>query len=146
MPIERLIQLRGKFKGNGKLHNGVPFVGVASVEPLIDQMAVEISYKAMDDDDYCFHEERCIVARDFFGTVKMWNLSSNTPGMLELEQREKGDKTVFGLGNKEDPSVFRQEIVLEVGDDNKFGYHYYCGMPEGEFGYKSGLLMDRYEG
>lgn len=39
--------------------------------------------------------------------------------------------------------MFREEIHLELCTDGRIGYHYYWGMPGGEFAYRSGLMMKR---
>lgn len=141
--ISLLGKVAGSYQGDGVNHEGEAFSGFLTIAPVLNGKGIEILYQATGVDGACFHQEKTIVAKNFSGNLKMWNLNTNSPGMAELELRYATKDIIFGVGNPNNKSEFREEIKIEL-DNETIGYHYSWGIPGGDFEYRSGLRMKRF--
>ena len=137
----------GSYTGAGVNHEKQNFSGQFCLSPVIASKAFEVIFKAVGNDGTIYHEEKTLITHTPQKQLGLWTVSNNTPFMMHLEFREEkviegSQRLIFGLNNPSDKTAFREEIHLEL-THNKIGYHFYWGMPGGEFAYRSGLLMAR---
>lgn len=144
-----MCKCEGQYSGNGVNHDKEEFKGEFSITPIIGGNGVEIQFTATGNDGTIFHTEKTTVALSQDETPKLWSLNSNAPFMFQHELRKTesidngGTRLTFGFNDPENSEVFREEIHLELYENGKIGYHYYWGMPGGDFAYRSGLKMSK---
>lgn len=145
--LSRLKMAAGKYQGSGVNHAGEAFEGSFEMTASLSDALIEIRFRASDADN-AFHEERTWITEDLInGGIKLWTVSTNTPGILELKLSEDADdgsystRAVFRLGDPEDRSRFREEISLNLRHDGGIEYVYSWGVPHEPFGVKSKVLL-----
>jgi len=141
-----LYSLNKHCSGAGINHENQKFVGTIEISPAIQGRGLQIEFKAIGDDGTVYHEETSLLGPSFDGKPCLFVLSNNHPGVTPhtLKSEEKThDKTsyVFGFGNIEDRSSFREEITMDVWNDGSVEYAYSWGLPGGEFKRRSGAKM-----
>jgi len=147
--IQSLIEFSGEFRGKGINHEKQDFIGQMSIRPVIQKNGIEIDFSAIGIEGTLYHQEKTILALGHNDKPSLWSLNSNAPYMFQLELRKderfEGDnrRLVFGFGDPKNKDMFREEIQLDLHIDGRVGYHYYWGMPGGDFAYRSGLIMKR---
>ena len=123
-----------EYKGVGVYHEGESFVGTLRVQPLVSGQGVLLHYEARVGEDEVVHAESTLVAPDMSGTLTLWPVMSELPGVLPHKAILQGEnRAVFASGPKEDESAFREEISIALGEDGSLTYAHAWGMPGGEF-------------
>jgi len=143
--IAELCARRGRFHGQGVNHDGQPFTGRLRLVPVVERAGVTLELVATGDGGEVYHREHSLLAPDARGTLTLWSLSDNAPGLLALalrrEEPGEGRALVFGVGDPEDGQAFRMEVRLELHDDGDLGYRFAWGLPGGPFAPRSGLRL-----
>lgn len=137
----------GIYIGNGINHEGQPFTGRLSLEPILAGRGFQIHFSATGKDGTLYHQEISTIAPAMTEKLILWNFNTNVPGLVPHELRSTVAKSsavsslVFGFNTPQDEKTFREEIALDVWDDNSISYTYSWGMPGGEFKERSGVRM-----
>lgn len=147
--LTRLAKASGRYLGTGVNHLGENFRGELELNARLDDVLVEIRFRATDADQ-AFHEESTWITEDLLnGGIGLWTVSSNTPGVLAhrlFEDTQDGSystKVSFRIGNPDDLTRFRQEISLCVRHDGGIEYAYSWGVPHEAFGSRSRCLFKK---
>ncbi|MDX9730562.1 MAG: hypothetical protein RBT63_02220 [Bdellovibrionales bacterium] len=145
--LNRLAHHRGLYTGDGVNHAGDRFHAKLEIKAELDTQLIAIRFRASDADN-AFHEERTWITENLLkGGIGLWTVSTNTPGILEMELVEDTNdgsystRAVFRLGNPDDLSRFRQEISLSIRHDGGLEYVYSWGVPHEKFGVKTKALL-----
>jgi hypothetical protein len=144
--VELLLQRAGQYQGHGINHEDQPFHGELEIGPLLGNRGVTLKFRAVGIDGTVYHDERSWVAPDEGGEIAMWSIHSNGEGVLKHTRRngagvEGANTLVFGLGDRNDPAVFRIEVALDLWADGAVGYRFAWGQPGGEFKPRSSVRM-----
>ncbi|PCJ15640.1 MAG: hypothetical protein COB02_17795 [Candidatus Cloacimonadota bacterium] len=144
--LDEVLNKVGFYIGQGVNHEGDHFVGKLEIKSILSGKAVEISFNASSTDGFVFHDEVSLFTKNEKDEWCLFNLNSNTDKCLvhNLESSDFVDnkRTLsFIYGNYDNREAFRERVCLDLFLDNKIGYHYYWGVPGGEFQYRSGLIM-----
>jgi len=139
--LERYV---GQYGGEGINHEDQTFTGEFVLSKSINSFS--ISFKATGAKGELYHEERTTIALSTNEKPGLWSVNTNNPVMLQHDfRREVSEpgvkKIIFGFGDTETLSSFREEITLEMYENGDLGYRYSWGMPGGEFRDRSGLRM-----
>jgi hypothetical protein len=110
--------------------------------------AIALSFNATGKDSELFHEERSTITTTLQGSLALWVISNNHPGILQHDLRrcealEGATRIVFEFGNPENYATFREEITLDLHGNGDISYCYFWGLPHGEFRERSGSRMKR---
>lgn len=145
--LEYLTAHQGHYRGHGTNFEGLPFKAELSLKPLLDGNALELRFRA-EDEEMAFHEEFTLISNDLLeDRIALWTVSTNTPGMLQHvltedstdDQRER--RLVFRLGQPDDVQHFRQEITLDLMKDGTLEYRYAWGVPHEPFATKTRTVL-----
>lgn len=145
--LEELSKYIGRYKGEGINHENQPFIGILSLDPVLNKKGFEIKFKAVGKDGTVYHEEKSIVAPSIDEKLCLWNFNSNTPGLVphalkSTEPRNGSQMTfVFGFNDINDKNAFREEVALDLWANGEVSYTYSWGLPGGEFKVRSGVKM-----
>jgi len=148
--VEQLLAVQGVYEGEGVNEEGEPFLGVLVLDPMLDGAGAIIQYIAASaDDDKVYHQEHSVVHRDSEGALGMWSFNSSS-GLTVLRPIEADPAAVegiahsflFGVGEIEDRSVFRERVRLDMHEDGCIGYCYSWGLPDGDFSQRSLVLLE----
>lgn len=143
--ITTLSKLEGHYTGFGINHDQQEFKGELFLKPIINSSGIEIVFIATGNNGEIYHEEKTLIATDDQQKPAMWSLNSNAPMLFKFEVRANNEsEIVFGLNDPQDRSKFREEIKLEIINNDQIGYHYSWGLPDGDFQYRSGLTMKKF--
>ena len=146
----------GVYAGEGVNHEGETFRADFHLKMIAGGNAAQISFRARHGET-TFHEERTWIASDLMrDRVALWTISTNTPGVLNLELRDDrvsdgGAETdverslAFAFGAPERNDAFREEIRLEFLADHSLNYIYLWGVPGEEFGPRSRSRLRKLE-
>lgn len=124
MDLGYLQLMVGTYLGESTNHEQQPFVGRLQIENLLDGRGFGIMFTATGKDGKIYHKERSIIAPSIQGKLTLWNLNSNTPGLVPHELRKSEAKAgaqlslVFGFNQPSDQSTFREEVSLDIWDKN----------------------------
>jgi len=145
--LSRLRSAVGRYRGEGVNHEGESFKADFMIDEGLDGSLIEIRYRASDAET-TFHEERTWICEDLFtGKVGMWTVSTNTPGVMPLTLISDSDdgsyatQLTFQMGEPNDKTRFREQIILGIRHDSCVEYVYSWGVPHQEFGVKSKALL-----
>jgi len=131
-----------EYRGSGVNHEGESFVGTLKVQPLVEGQGVLLHYEARVDRDEVVHTESTLMAPDMDGTLTLWPVMSELPGVLPHKAISQGEKmATFASGPKADEAVFREEISVSLGQDGSLTYSHAWGMPGGEFKERSSCKL-----
>lgn len=144
--LENILKLNGRFIGRGINHEGLPFTGVFTAKPAALGSGLLITFDANGDDGRNYHGETSLIGKNIEGKTGLWVLSSNHPGIFErtLKDHKKSESAsayIFGFGKNDDRSIFREEILIEIGVKS-VKYVYSWGLPNGDFAERSGCTME----
>jgi len=145
-PIVEIQNFLGNFSGHGVNHDNQKFKGEITLESIVGQKGVLLTFVATGEDGTIYHQEKSLISPSMDEKINMWNFNSNVPGLVphELRSSEPTDKSVkfvFGFNHPTDSNAFREEITLELHKSGNVGYHYSWGLPQGDFKERSGLEM-----
>ena len=142
----------GHYSGVGINHENQKFLGRFELSEILDGAGLQISFSASAEGDAAmvFHSEVSTIAQSGADGISLFNLNTNTPFMTEHalvahENRGAHREFIFRFGDVHDSKSFREEVRLDLMRDGRVGYHYSWGMPDGDFAYRSGVVMERAE-
>jgi len=133
--LSLLKEMTGVYVGKGVNHEGQNFNSQLTLEPIVGDRGFRLSFKAIGLDGRIYHQEESMIAPSFEEKLVLWNFNSNTPGLLPHELRKTDVKPgalaslVFGFNNPSDQASFREDIALDVWDQESLSYTYSWGMP-----------------
>ncbi|MGE3387015.1 MAG: hypothetical protein AB7K41_09835 [Bdellovibrionales bacterium] len=90
--LQNLSHLVGTYRGEGINHEGQPFVGSFSLQPLLDGRGFSIAFTATGKDGTVYHKEESTIAPSLNEKLTLWNLNTNMPGLTPHELRSTGVK------------------------------------------------------
>ena len=147
--IHEIMERVGTYIGEGINHENQKFMGTLTVEKIAETKGVSISFKAVGEDGAIYHEEKSMIAPSMDGSVSLYVVSSNHPGITphafkEKKEHECGTHSyVFGFGEPDDKTQFREFISLDFWPEGDVGYRYAWGLPKGDFQERSKVRMKR---
>lgn len=150
--LSQLNEMVGTYVGEGINHEGQPFEGRLQIESLLDGRGFDVKFTATGKDGKVYHKEESTIAPSIQEKLTLWNFNTNTPGLVPHEIRKSDAKTgaqlslVFGFNQPSDKSTFREEVALDIWDQNSLSYTYSWGLPGGEFQERSGVRMAKQSG
>jgi hypothetical protein len=110
--ITRLAARAGRFDGAGDGTESGAFTASMEITALLDELGIEIDYRAVAPDGSELHHERTVVAFDMWsGEPTLYVLSSELSGMGQLVQTSE---TTFSNGKGLDE--FQLQVELLLGD------------------------------
>jgi hypothetical protein len=160
-PLKILINSAGFYTGYGVNHEDRQFKGLFEMTPVVENRGVHIKYRAVglkeegnekeiglfNRDMLLFNEEDTLIAHNNENKLCLWTLNSNVPTVCMFELRRfrriPGEKSIliFGFGKRNDETIFREEITMEIWDAGNLAYNYYWGEPQGHFLSRSTIIM-----
>ncbi len=140
--LEALAAGPSEYLGSGINHEAERFVGTLQVQRLLGGIAVLLHYEARLNSGEVVHAESALLAPDMSGTLSLWPVMSELPGVLPHRAivQSKAAAT-FSSGSREDSSSFREEITISISDDGSLTYAHAWGMPGGEFAERSSCSL-----
>ncbi|MBX3033570.1 MAG: VOC family protein [Bdellovibrionaceae bacterium] len=144
--VNALIARKGEYEGQGINHEGQPFTGGLSLMPAVKGSGASIAFTATGADGTVYHHEQSLIALNMADSLCLWNLNTNTPGLVEHGYRREenldgGLSYVFGFGEPEVRNSFREEIGIDLWKNGEISYRYSWGMPGGDFQPRSSVRM-----
>ena len=140
--LEALASGPSEYVGSGVNHEAEPFAGSLKVQPLLGGIAVLLHYEARLNSGEVAHAESTLLAPDMNGTLSLWPVMSELPGVLPHRAiAQSKAAATFSTGSREDSSSFREEITISISDDSTLTYSHAWGMPGGEFAERSSCTL-----
>ncbi len=145
--LSQLNEMVGTYVGDGINHEGLPFVGRLQIVNLLDGRGFNLKFTATGKGGKVYHQEESMIAPSIQEKLTLWNLNTNTPGLVPHELRRSETKAgaqlslVFGFNLPADKNTFREEVALDIWDKKSLSYTYAWGLPGGEFQERSGVRM-----
>ena len=140
--LEALASGPSEYVGSGINHDAERFVGTLQVQPLLGGIAVQLYYEAKLNTGEVVHAESTLLAPDMSGTLSLWPVMSELPGVLPHHAIAQSEAAAtFSSGNREDSQNFREEITISISDDGSLTYAHAWGMPGGEFRERSSCTL-----
>lgn len=127
------------FHGQGVNHEDEAFVAGLQVKLLEAGRAALLLYTAKLEDGTVVHTESTLLGTGPDGNLWLWPVMSEIPVVLPHPavetKNEDGQfiRTVFGSGPRDDRTVFREEITLQVNANGSLIYAHAWGLPGGAF-------------
>lgn len=146
--IEQLGRVGGVFRGAGVNHEQEAFSAELRLERLVDGRAVLLRYRATLADGSLAHEECTLLAAGPDGVPCLWPVMSELPVVLPHVQQPAqvtAGRHVFASGPRDDTTVFREEITIELGPGDALTYAHAWGLPDGPFAARSSARLVRVE-
>jgi hypothetical protein len=161
--IHMLSKFNGQYSGFGINHEKRKFRANLTIRSVINKSGVYFHYSAFGEggdllhkpanlyssDTMFYNEEYAMIAYDNENKIKMWNLSSNIGTMVKFHLKstrhlaKNKDIIIFGNGEAEDNSTFREEITIELWENGDVSYTYAWGEIKGLFISRSSVRMKR---
>lgn len=143
----------GTYMGFGTDIDDRQFRGDLEVKHIAGGKGISLKFKAVgmsgtefnkhthlyNEDTVLYNEEYGTIAFDTDNRLSLWVISSNIPTMVKFGLRRYREVSkdkhifIFGFGEPDDGSVFREEITIELTGDNDFAYNYSWGQSDGMF-------------
>ena len=140
--LEALTSGPSQYVGSGINHEAERFLGTLQVQPLLGGIAVLLHYEARLNSGEIVHRESTLLAPEMNGTLSLWPVMSELPGVLPHRAIVQGKAAAtFSSGSREDSSSFREEITISISDDGSLTYAHAWGMPGGEFAERSSCTL-----
>ena len=142
--LTALISGPHKFAGTGVNHEGENFTATLVLQPLVAGSALMFHYVATRTDGVQMHSEASLLGIGADGSLCLWPVMVELPFVLPHAQKEfttsadGGVSVVFASGSRDDMSVFREEITIQLKPSGSLVYAHSWGMPGGEFAERSG--------
>jgi len=150
MKLLSLLGLKaGEYSGEGLNDGHQKFTGKLVLMPVVNNYGVYVAYKATGKDGTVYSEEHTLISLTNENKLCLWTLNSNFHTTITFDfkshKRIPGvkDIIIFGYGNPDDNTIFREEIAIELFDDGNLSYNYYWGMPDGVFVKHSSITMKK---
>ena len=100
-------------------------------------------------DTILFNEEYTLICSDNKNHLSLWTLNNNIGTLIKFDLRRfrqvspKHCLFIFGYGDPEDNNVFREEITIELWDNDELSYNYSWGEAGGHFLSRSTISMKK---
>jgi hypothetical protein len=150
MKILSLLGLKaGTYKGTGLNDGHQKFTGELHLMPVVNNYGVHIAYRSTGEDGTIYSEEHTLISLNNENKLCLWTLNSNFHTNITFDFKShkrihaEKDIVIFGYGDTEDTSIFREEIAVELYDNGQLGYNYFWGMPDGVFMKHSSIIMKK---
>ena len=141
----------GTYLGFGADIDDRQFRGDLEVRHIAGGKGIALKYKAVgmegsemnnsshlyNEETILYNEEYSTIAYDTKNHLCLWALSTNIPTMVKFNLRHYREVSqnqfvlIFGFGDKEDSTTFREEITIELTGDSEITYNYSWGQPDG---------------
>ncbi len=161
--IEILRKRAGNYMGQGVNHEHKKFKGNLELRSIVNDKGLSIKYKAIgiegiefnnettlyNEDTILYNEEHSVICSDSNNQLSLWTLNNNIGTMVKFELRRfrqvssKRSLFIFGYGDPEDNTVFREEISLELWENGDLSYNYSWGENGGHFLSRSTIRMKK---
>lgn len=161
--IKVLINCEGTYLGSGTNHENKEFQGTLVLKPIVNNRGVSLKYKAVgmhgnefnkettlyNKDTVLYNEEYTIICYDSQNELSLWTLNNNVGTMERFDLRRfrriSGNRSlfIFGFGDPDDNSVFREEISIESWENGDMSYNYSWGEAGGHFLSRSTIRMKK---
>jgi len=143
--LTALISGPHKFTGSGVNHEGENFTATLLLQPLVAGSALMFHYVATRAlDGVQVHSEATLLGSSADGSLCLWPVMVELPFVLPHVQKaittsaDGGVSVVFASGPRDDMSVFREEISIQLKPSGSLVYAHSWGMPGGDFAERSG--------
>ena len=153
----------GSYMGFGSDLDERQFRGELEVKHIAGGKGISLKFKAVgingtdfnnpinlfNQDTISYNEEYSTIAYDTDNRLSLWTISSNIPTMVKFGLRRYREVSqdkhifIFGFGEPDDGSVFREEITIELSGNNEFAYNYSWGQSDGMFLARWSAIMKR---
>lgn len=163
IPLEPLTQRTGYYAGMGTNHENKEFRGELDLKSIINDRGVLIQYRAVgvqgvdfnnpenlySRETVFFTEEATMICHDKNNHLALWTLNNSIGTMAKFDIRRykefsgKRHLYIFGFGDPEDNTVFREEISIELHEDGDISYNYSWGEPKGLFLSRTSIKMKK---
>lgn len=162
-PLSILINRAGVYRGSGVNHDNKDFNAELELKNVVNDKGVTIRYKAIGTDgvefnkattlyniDTILYNEECtLICYDCDNKLSLWTLNNNIGTMARFDLRRhravssKHHIFIFGFGDVEDDTVFREEITIELWENGDLSYNYSWGESGGLFLARSTVKMKK---
>ena len=128
-----------QFRGDLEVTHIAGGKGVALKFKAVGMEGTEINNSAhlYNGDTISYNEEYSTIAYDTKNHLCLWALSTNIATMVKFNLRHYREVSqgqfvlIFGFGDPEDSSSFREEITIELTGGAEITYNYSWGQPDG---------------
>lgn len=161
--LELLTKREGKYVGIGVNHEKKDFKGILEVKSVVNHKGVSFRYKAIgmagtefnkdtvlyNEETVLYNEEYTIICYDNENKLALWTLNNNIGTMVRFDLRRyrqvspKHILFIFGYGDPDDNNIFREEITIELWDNDDLSYNYSWGEAGGHFLSRSSVRMKK---
>jgi hypothetical protein len=161
--LEILVKHEGTYTGFGKDQDEKEFKGSLEMSNVAGNKGVLIRYRAIgvegnefnksttlfNRDTVLFNEETTIICYDNQNKLSLWTLNNKIGTMTKFDFRRyrqvssKHSLFIFGFGAQEDNNVFREEITIELWENQDISYNYSWGEAGGHFLSRSVIRMKK---
>lgn len=161
--LEVLTKRDGKYVGIGTNHDNKEFKASLEVKSVVNNKGVSLRYSAVgtegtefnnpkvlyNKDTVLFNEEYTIICYDNENKLTLWTLTNSIGTMARFDLRRfrqvspKHCLFIFGFGDPEDNTIFREEITIELWEDGDLSYNYSWGEAGGLFLARSNVRMKK---
>lgn len=145
--MENIQKYIGHYKGQGTGHDGEGFHGELELQSLLGGKGFRLRYTATDDQGKILHQEESTLAQNEHEAFCLWNLNSNSTGLLchmltADEYTTEGNHLMhFEYGELQNPAQFRERIVLTLHARGPISYDYAWGLPDQAFAERSSIKL-----
>ncbi len=153
----------GNYMGIGVNHENKEFQGKLELRTIVNKKGVALKYSAVgvkgnefnkdsmlfNGDTILYNEENTVICNDSENRLTLWTLNNNIGTMARFDLRRfrqvssKHSLFIFGYGDPEDNNIFREEITMELWDNNDLSYNYSWGEAGGHFLSRSTIRMKK---
>jgi hypothetical protein len=131
-----------EYVGSGVNHEGERFLGTLRVQRPLEGAALMLHYEAKLENNEIAHAECTLLAPDMNGTLTLWPVMSELPGVLPHRAVAESDSQVtFASGSRVNREVFRKEITITYHSDGAITYSHAWGLPGGTFEDRSSCFL-----
>ncbi len=139
----------GRYTGKGLNDGYQKFTGELILTSVVNNYGVLIGYKATGKNRTVYNEEHTLISLNNQNKLCLWTLNSNFHTTITFDFKShkrfpgRKDIIIFGYGDTENTSNFREEIAIELFDNGELGYNYFWGLPDGTFVKHSSITMKK---
>lgn len=137
--LEALLTQPRRWAGRGINHAGDSFSAVLQLQPLVGGKALLLDYVVTGDNGMHFHAEATLLGHDAAGTLCLWPVMEELPGVLAHPQiagelsASGAISATFASGPRSARDAFREEITLVLQPGGGLELRHAWGLPGGEF-------------
>lgn len=162
-PLDVLRKRAGIYMGHGENHEKKAFKGDMELRNIVNNKGISMKYKAVgvdgvefnketnlyNLDTILYNEEWTLICNDSDNKLCLWTLNNNMGTMVKFDLRRfrqvsgKHQIFIFGFGDADDNTVFREEITIELWEDGDISYNYSWGEAGGIFLARSTVRMKK---